>query len=129
MLEADLAEVSIQSVDNHLRDIDEALWDPGLGQGEGKKELLIRAWETVAESAREDTLAKYLDYFGLTQQDLDGTGVQTSLVQATVIRDVTQGTVPQRQRGERRRALQPDEVRAARLGDPRRGLPGDRGAP
>ena len=33
----------------------------------------------------------------LTQQELDGNGAQTSLVQAAVIRDVTQGIVPQRQ--------------------------------
>ena len=46
----------------------------------------------------EDTLAKYVDHFGLEQHDLDGNGVQTSLVQAAVIRDVTRGIIPQRQR-------------------------------
>ena len=71
MLEADLAEVSIQSVDNHLRDIDEALWDPGLGQGEGKKELLIRAWETVAESAKGGHTSQVL---GLLRPDPAGPG-------------------------------------------------------
>ena len=45
----------------------------------------------------ESALAKYSAHFGLTQQDLDGNGAQTSLVQAAVIRDVTQGIVPQRQ--------------------------------
>ena len=45
----------------------------------------------------ENALAKYISHFNLTQQDLDGNGVQTSLVQAAVIRDVTQGIVPQRQ--------------------------------
>ena len=34
----------------------------------------------------------------MSQHDLDGNGVQTSLVQAAVIRDVTRGVIPQRQR-------------------------------
>ena len=45
----------------------------------------------------ENALAKYAGHFGLTQQDLDGNGAQTSLVQAAIIRDVTQGIIPQRQ--------------------------------
>ena len=45
----------------------------------------------------ENALARYADYFSLTQQDLDRKGVQTSLVQAAVIRDVTQSIIPQRQ--------------------------------
>ena len=68
---------------------------------------MVRAWETDVEGPLEDgllsldeenALAKYADYFSLAQQDLDQNGVQTSLVQAAVIRDVTQGIVPQRQR-------------------------------
>ena len=46
----------------------------------------------------ENALAKYADYFSLDQHALDRKGVQTSLVQAAVIRDVAQGIVPQRQR-------------------------------
>ena len=46
----------------------------------------------------ENALAKYADYFSLTQQALDRNGVQTSLVQAAVLRDVTQGIIPKRQR-------------------------------
>ena len=45
----------------------------------------------------ENVLEKYASHFALTQQDLDGTGAQTSLVQAMVIRDIAQGIVPQRQ--------------------------------
>ena len=68
--------------------------------------LLIQAWEAAVEGALEDglvsldeenALAKYSAHFNLTQDDLDQNGVQTSLVQAAVIRDVTQGLVPQRQ--------------------------------
>ena len=47
----------------------------------------------------ENALTKYADHFGLTQQDLDGNSVQTSLVQAAVVRDVTRGVIPQCQRG------------------------------
>ena len=46
----------------------------------------------------ENALARYADYFSLAQQDLDQNGVQTSLVQAAVLRDVTQGIIPKRQR-------------------------------
>ena len=45
----------------------------------------------------ENGLAKCADHFNLTQEDKDGNGSQTSLVQAPVIRDVTQGLIPQRQ--------------------------------
>ena len=73
---------------------------PGARRSEANR-LLIRDWETAALETLEDgllSLAKYAGYFSLTQHDLDENGVQTSLVQAAVIRDVTQGIVPQRQR-------------------------------
>ena len=66
----------------------------------------IQAWEAAVESALEDglvsldeesALEKYASHFDLDQAGLDGNGAQTSLVQAAVIRDVTQGIVPQRQ--------------------------------
>ena len=46
----------------------------------------------------ENALARYADHFSLAQQALDQNGVQTSLVQAAVLRDVTQGIIPKRQR-------------------------------
>ena len=66
----------------------------------------MRGWEAAVEGTLEDgllsldeenALTRYADHFGLTQEDLDRNGAQTSLVQAAVIRDVTQGIVPQRQ--------------------------------
>ena len=45
----------------------------------------------------KNALEKYAAHLGLAQQDLDGNGVQTSLAQAAIIRDVTQGIIPQRQ--------------------------------
>ena len=68
--------------------------------------LLIRAWEAAVEGTLEDglmsldeenALAKYADHFGLSQQDLDRNGAQTSLIQAAVICEVVQGVVSQRQ--------------------------------
>ena len=70
------------------------------------RQLLVRAWEAAVEGTREDgllsldeenALCRDLDHFGLSRQDVNGNGAQTSLVQAAVIRDVTQGIVPQRQ--------------------------------
>ena len=46
----------------------------------------------------ESALAKYASHFNMTQEKLDGNGAGTRLVPAAVIRDVTRGVVPQRQR-------------------------------
>ena len=106
MPEARLAAISVQDGDSHLRDLDNTLRQAGLGQDEARR-LLVRAWEAAVEGALEDgllsldeenPLTRYADHFGLTQQDLDGNDVQTSLVQAEVIREVARGIVPQRQR-------------------------------
>ena len=102
MIEARLAAISVQDGDQHLQDLSAAIRQAGLDPDE----ILIQAWEAAAESALEDglvfldeesALAKYSAHFELTQQDLDRNGVQTSLVQPAVIRDVTQGIIPQRQ--------------------------------
>ena len=105
MMEARLAAISVHDGDQHLQDLSAAIRQAGLDPDETNR-LLIQAWEAAVESALEDglvsldedsALAKYSSHFTLTQQDLDGNGAQTSLVQAAVIRDVTQGIVPQRQ--------------------------------
>ena len=105
VMEARLAAISVRDGDGHLRGLALSIRQAGLGQGEANR-LLIRAWETAALGALEDellsldeenALAKYTSHFSLTQQDLDQNGVQTSLVQAAVIQDVTRGIVPQRQ--------------------------------
>ena len=105
MMEARLAAISVHDGEQHLQELMDAIRQAGLDPGETTR-LLIRAWEAAVEGALEDglvsldeesVLAKYTSHFNLTQQDLDGNGAQTSLVQAAVIRDVTQGIVPQRQ--------------------------------
>ena len=106
MLEARLAAISVQDGDGHLRDLQDALQEARLDFHQ-RRRILIRAWEAAVEGALEDgllsldeenALAKYAAHFGLEQHDLEGNGVQTSLVQAAVVRDVTRGVVPQRQR-------------------------------
>ena len=105
-MEARLAAISVQDGDGHLQDLALSIRQTDLGQGEANR-LLIRAWETAALGALEDgllsldeenDLARYADHFSLTQQDLERNGVHTSLVQAAVLRDVTQGIIPKRQR-------------------------------
>ena len=105
ILEARLAAISVHDGDDHLQDLDEAMLEARLGPDQ-RKRILIRAWETAVEGALEDglvsldeenALAKYADHFALTQQELDGNRAQTSLVQAVVIRNITQGIIPQRQ--------------------------------
>ena len=106
MLEARLAAISVQDGDGHLQNLTISIRQAGLGRDEANR-LLIRAWETAVEGTLEDgllsldeenALAEYADYFSLCQHDLDRNGVQTNLVQAAVIRDVTQGIIPQRHR-------------------------------
>ena len=105
MMEARLAAISVYDGDQHLQDLSAAIRQASLDPDETTR-LLIQAWEAAVEAALEDglvsldeesALAKYASHFSLTQQGLDGNGAQTSLVQAAVIRDVTQGIVPQRQ--------------------------------
>ena len=106
VMEARLAAISVRDGDAHLQDLALSIRQAGLGQGEANR-LLIRAWETAVQGALEDgllsldeenALARYADHFSLTRQALDRNGVQTSLVQAAVLRDVTQGIMPKRQR-------------------------------
>ena len=105
MMGARLAAIAVHEGHDHLQDLDEAMLEARLAPDQ-RERILIRAWETAFQGALEDGLvsldeenasAKYADHFGLTQQDLDGNGSQTSLVQAAVIRDVAQGIVPQPQ--------------------------------
>ena len=105
VMEARLAAISVQDGDGHLRDLALSIRQAGLGQDDANR-LLIRAWETAVQGALEDgllsldeenALARYADHFSLAQQDLDRNGVQTNLVQAAVLRDITMGIIPQRQ--------------------------------
>ena len=71
-----------------------------------QKAMLVNAWETAVDQALEDrllslkeenALSRYASRFNLGQQNLNANGAQTILVQAAILRDVTQGTIPDRQ--------------------------------
>ena len=88
-----------------LQELDNALRRTSMSNMH-RRQMLIRAWEEAVEGVIEDgvvsldeeaALAQYADHFDLTQEELNRNGTQTTLVQATVIRDVTQGIIPQRQ--------------------------------
>ena len=67
---------------------------------------MIRAWAAAVEDALEDglltldeesALHRYLDHFEVLPEQVDGNGVLTSMIKSAVIRDITEGIVPQRQ--------------------------------
>ena len=89
---------ALQELDNTLRRT--SMSSPDLRQ------ILVRAWESAVEDTIEGTiitldeenaLSQYLDHFGIPHSEVNTNGAHTSLVQAAVIRDITQGIVPQRQ--------------------------------
>ena len=58
--------------------------------------------DRVVSLDEENALSQYISHFDLTKEELNRNGAQTSLIQAAVIRDITQGIVPQRQTIEAR---------------------------
>ena len=60
----------------------------------------------------ENALYRYLDHFNITASKADRNGVHTSVVKATVIRDISESAAPATEH-HRQRAVQHDEV-----GDP-----------
>ena len=89
---------ALQELDNTLRRTGRSNTD--------RRQLMVRAWEAAVEGTLEDgplsldeesALPEYLDHFGLTAQDVNANGAHTTTVQAAVIRDLTQGTIPKRQ--------------------------------
>ena len=95
----------VRGDDQHLQELAESIRQTDMDEDETRG-ILVRAWEAAVQATLEDelvtqdedeALAKYAHHSGLTQKNLDRNGAQTSLVQAAVIRDVTQGIVPQHQ--------------------------------
>jgi hypothetical protein len=50
----------------------------------------------ILDSIEENRLMEFKEHFGLSQTDLDGNGASTKIAKAAVLRDVLNGTVPQR---------------------------------
>ena len=91
--------------DERLVALSDTLVEAGLVGGQSR-EVLVRGWETAVQGALEDgvisedeeaALSRYLDYFGIEQAQADRSGALTTLAQAGAIRDLTEGTIPQRQ--------------------------------
>lgn len=68
--------------------------------------ILVQAWEAAVEGVLEDglitmdeenALNRYIDHFDLNPDQLDRNGVLAQTVKATVIRDIAEGIVPDRQ--------------------------------
>ena len=90
---------------SHIRALSDTIVEAGL-KGKQSRELLVRGWEVAVQGAledgvisegEEDALSRYLDYFGIEQAQADRSGALTTLAQAGAIRDLTEGTIPQRQ--------------------------------
>ena len=91
--------------DERLVSLSDTIVEAGL-KVEQSREALVRGWETAVQGAledgvisvdEEDALSRYLDYFGIEQAQADRSGALTTLAQAGAIRDLTEGTIPQRQ--------------------------------
>ena len=103
-LDARLAALAVDDPESHLNELADSLRQSDLGQDQ-QTALLVRAWEAAVEGTLEDglltldeenSLHRYLDHFNIAAK-VDDNRVLTALVQAAVIRDITEGIVPQRQ--------------------------------
>ena len=109
MMDARTAAMATRDGDTKLQDLESTLRQSGLPR-ERRQRLLVQAWESAVEGAvegavedgiitldEESALVRYLDHFGISTHEVNVNGAHTSLIQAAVIRDVTQGIISQRQ--------------------------------
>ena len=105
MLEARLVASAVFDGGAHLDSLTEALRQSTLYKDEQSMPL-VQAWETALEGALEDglftldeenALTRYINHFNLSQSHTDAHGVHTSLIKAAVLREITEGVVPDRQ--------------------------------
>ena len=70
------------------------------------RDALLEGWEQAVQTAlgdhlisreEETNLADYADRFHLPQEELDRNGARTSVIQGSVIREVVEGNLPDRQ--------------------------------
>lgn len=107
VLDARLAALAVHNAESHLQALEGAIGDSGLEKSE-QRNALILAWEAAVEGALEDglptldeeaALLRYQRYFGLQDFELNRNEVQSHLEHAAVIRELTEGIVPQRYTG------------------------------
>ena len=90
---------------NLLQELEDSINSSGFSREEARQ-LQVRAWEEAVEGALEDgiisldeenALTRFLTRFGLSARHVNDNGAHTSMVQSAVLRDLSQGIVPQRQ--------------------------------
>ena len=105
MLDARLAAVAVEDADTHLNELSDSIQEAGIGPAESTA-LLARAWEAAVEAALEDgllsldeenALNRYMGHFSLTREQMNRNRMLTQVIKAAVIRDITEGIVPERQ--------------------------------
>ena len=105
VFDARLAAIAVDDPDTHLSELEQSLRQSDLSRDQ-QTGVLVRAWEAAVEAALEDglltldeenALNRYMDHFNLTQERMDQNGILTQVVKAAVIRDITEGIVPERQ--------------------------------
>jgi len=71
------------------------------------RRMLIQGWEEsvndfledgIIDAGEEQRLVGFMKAFDLTEKDLDSNGAHSKVVKSTVLRDLFEGTVPQRMR-------------------------------
>ena len=101
---ARLAAISSSGGGGHLDTLETALHDSQLSPADARA-LLVQGWEAAVETTledgvltedEEDALSGYLDRFRLEQADVNANGAFRSMIQSAVIREVTEGAVPNR---------------------------------
>ena len=104
VLSARMAALAIDNANASLNDLATAFAESNLGPEEQRK-ALIQGWEAAVEGALEDgvpsmdeeaALVRYLERFELERRDVDTNGTHRNLVEAAVIREATEGIIPQR---------------------------------
>ena len=89
-----------------LAALDTALRESNLElSGAEQKQLLVQGWEAAVEGSLEDgvltrdeenALVCYLRHFGFSKYTVNENGAHTSMVQSAVIREVSEGIIPNR---------------------------------
>ncbi len=105
MLDARLSALAVTGGQTHLDSLSQAFRKLGLPPAEERR-LMVQAWESAVEGSLEDgvlsldeeaALIRYLNHFGLTVAEVDGNGAHHNMVKSAVIRELTEGIIPQRQ--------------------------------
>ena len=105
MLDARLSALATGDGQTHLDELAHSVRQLGLTARE-EKTLLAQAWEAAVDGTLEDgvlsldeeaSLIRYLNNFSLSVDDVDANGAHHNMVKSAVIRELTDGIIPERQ--------------------------------